>query len=119
MTFMADKDSFIMLVGRFGRLVMDFGDQGTGRIDGGQTAFLGRFKNGGRDTVRAKNNPLTGLDFVEVLDKNNPAPAEIIDHIRIVDDLMVDIEGGSVFGQGQFHDINGEGDSGTETLRFR
>ena len=84
----------------------------------GGVGFWGGMKNGGRDTVRAKNDPFAGRNLVQILDKNNPALAEIIDHIRIVDDLVVDIKRRPVFGQGQLHNINSKGNAGTEALCF-
>ena len=91
MTFVPNEDDRVVFGGKFGRFVVDFGDQRTRGVHIFKPAIFGRLDDRGRHAVGAENDPLALRHSVEVFNENDPAVAEIIDNVCIVHDFMVDV----------------------------
>src|ERR1700686_3290163 len=85
---------------------MHLGDQRAGGINHAQGAVLGFLANGGGDAVGAENEHGIGGDFLDGFDEDRAAAAKLFDHVGVVYDLVVDVDGRAIGFEGEFHNVD-------------
>ena len=103
-----------------GGLDMHLEDQRTGRVENEQVARLGGRRDRFGDAVCRKDHGLVGLWYVvQFFHKNGTFGLQGINDKSIVNDLVAHVDGGAIFGQSQFDDLDGPVDAGAEPARGR
>jgi hypothetical protein len=64
--------------------------------------------------VRAEDKHCALGDFLDGFDENRPPPPQLIDDVAVVNDLVMYIDWPAVCFEGQFDDVDGSHNSGTE-----
>jgi hypothetical protein len=114
MAGMADHDDAVtFLVVTLG-LEMDLGDQGTGCIDDLKLEQSGFVNLVFRDAMGAEDGNGSLGDFVQTLNKNRAFIAQLVDYEMVVNDLVKDIDGGTMDLQRQIDYIDGSDDASAE-----
>jgi len=96
---------------------MDFGDKGAGGVNDLERAVFGLVADGRRHAVGAEDEDGAVGDFADGLDKDGAAAAQLLDHVGVVDDLMVDVHRRAVGLECQFYYIYRADHAGAETSR--
>src|SRR5688572_27002765 len=118
MPLVADHDDFSVLCTLFRHFDMHLCDERTRRIIYAESARLGFSAHGLRDSVSAENDRSAGRYLVKLLDENGPFRLEILDDVRVVHDLVPDVNGRTVLTQSAFDDLDCAVYASTETTRF-
>ena len=92
----ADQDDVVVLFGEAHGLPVDFRDQGTGRVDGGEPAHSGGLVDLRGDAVGGEDDARALGDLVGLLHEDGPAFGQGLDDELVVDDLLAHVDGGSV-----------------------
>ena len=117
---MADEQDLQTLLVVPGGLDMHFEDERAGGIEHKHVALLRRRGDGFGDSVCRKDHGLVGLWYVvEFFHKNGTFSLQGINDKSVVNDLVAHIDGGAVFGQSQFDDLDGAVHAGAESARGR
>ena len=119
MTFMADVDHLHARLMVPGRLVMHFGDQRAGGIDGDHVAQCRLSRDGFWHAVGGKDHRAVERAIGQLLDKHRTFRAQAIDDELVVDNLVAHENRRTPFVQGHFHDLYSAVDPGTEPARGR
>src|SRR5207245_3811153 len=77
----------------------------------------GFFTDGGGHAVGAENQDGALGNFFDGCDKNGTAPAQLLDHVRVMYDFVVHVDGRTIGFQRQFHDVHGADHTGAEAAR--
>ncbi len=88
----ADQDDVIALAGELDRLEMDLCHQRASRVDRLQMAGTGVGPDGRRDAVSAVQEQRPFGDLRNVLDEGHALAGEALDHVPVMDDLVVDVD---------------------------
>ena len=103
-----------------GGLDMHLEDQRAGGIEHEHVALLGGRRDRFGDPVCRKDHGLVGLWYVvQFFHKNGTFGLQGINDKSIVNNLMAHVDGGAIFGQSQFDDLDGPVDAGAEPARGR
>ena len=98
-------------------LAVNLGHQRAGRVEKGEAAF-GRFvRHGLGDAMRGEDDGNAVGHLIQFLHKHRAFVAQHVDDEAIVDDFVPNIDGCAIFGDRQFHDLNGTVDPGAEAAR--
>jgi hypothetical protein len=100
-------------------LVVDLRHQRAGRVERRQAAELRIVLNRTRHAVRAEHGHGTGGHLGKLFDEDGALGPQRIDHMTVVDDLVADVDRGTVFHQRPLDDIDSAHHAGTETARLR
>ena len=117
MVAVADQDDSALFAGKLEGLEMDFGDKGAGGVNDLERAVFGLVADGRRHAVGAEDEDGAVGDFADGLDKDGAAAAQLLDHVGVVDDLMVDVHRRAVGLECQFYYIYRADHAGAETSR--
>ena len=98
-------------------LAVHLGDQRAGGVGEQQPAAprLGRHRLG-HAVRREHHQPVLG-HLVQLLDEHRTQPAQLVDHVAVVDDLVADIDRRAVLAQGLLDHVDGALDPGAEAAR--
>src|SRR5262249_44930517 len=96
----ADQNNGAFLAGEFQGFEMNFGDQRTSGVNHFEFARFRFVTDGRRHTVGAENQDCAVRDFFDGFDKDGAASAQLLNHVSVVDDFVVHIDGGAVSFQG-------------------
>ena len=114
---MADQHDLQALMGKPLNLAMHLGDQGTGGINGLQTAIGGLLPHGGRHPVRGEDHRGSGRHLAEFIDEERAAGLQVLHHMTVVHNLLAHIDRRSVGLQGLFDGDHGPVDPSTVSAR--
>src|SRR6185503_12329873 len=114
MAGMADQHDLAPLIGVALALAMDLGDQRAGGVDHRQVARFGLVLDGAGYAVGAENRHAAGRDFSELVDEMRALGAQSLDHMPVMDDLVPDIDRGSVFLECALDDFDRALDAGAK-----
>ena len=78
------------------RLGVHLGDERARRVDRPQTAHTGAGVHRGCDSVRREDDQASGRHFVLAVDEDGAALLEVANDMRVVDDLLANIDRGAV-----------------------
>ncbi len=106
MVAMADQNERAAFAREFQRFQMNFGHQRAGRVNHAQLAFLRFGAHSRRNAVRAENQHRADRHFLDRLDKNRAAAAQLIHHVAVVHDFVVHVDRAAVSLQRQLDDIH-------------
>lgn len=91
--FMADEEDLVSEPGVADGLVVDFGDEGAGGVDDAEVALLGSLADGGGDAMGAEDDDGALGHEVDVFNEEDATFFESADHVVVVDDVVVDVDG--------------------------
>lgn len=94
-SFMSDEDDAVTFACVPDGFDMDFGDEGAGGIDRAQSSGAREFANFGRDSVGAVEENRPFRDVAQVIDERDSLGRELIDHMLVVNDFMIDVDVGA------------------------
>src|SRR5437660_92863 len=118
MAFVADEDDGIALAGEANGLEMDFGDEGTGGVDGPQAALSRGRPDGGRHAVSAIEDVGPFRNLADVVHKHDSALTETLNNRPIVHDLVVHIQRSAEQVQGPVEALDRHIDAGAKASRI-
>ena len=107
----ADVDDGVAFAGEAEDFQVDLGDQGAGGVDFDQAAIAGLLADGGGNAVGGIDDDLAVGDRGDVIDKNHATVGEAVDHVLVMYDFVVDVDGGAIDGEGLFNDLDGHVDT--------
>ena len=113
----ADEDAVAALAGVGGDLDVHLGDQRAGGVEHPQPALFGGLAHCAGHAVGAEDERCAGGHLVHFLDEHRAAPAQVLDHMLVVDHLVAHMDGCPETGQRPFHDLDGAIDPGAEAAR--
>ncbi len=90
-TLVADQQDVIAAGREAPGLVVHLGDERAGGVDGPQAALLGRLPHFGCDAVRGEDDDAAFGHLVDVLYEDGTAFFELVDHMRVVYDLLAHV----------------------------
>ena len=108
---MADQHDRAALGRIASRLDVHLRDERARRVDRRQVAGRGARVDRGRDAVRREDDDRSVRDVRLVLDEDRAAPLEVADDVRVVDDLLADVDGCAVEVERALHRLDGAFDS--------
>ena len=92
MAVVADVEDGVALAGPDLELVVDLGDQRADRIDHHPPVGPGRGHHLGGRAVGRQHERGAGRHLVDVVDEDHALGAELVDHVPVVDDLVVAVD---------------------------
>ncbi len=107
---MADQNNGAFFTRKLERFEVNFGHQRAGGVNHFQLARLARLgflANRRRNAVGAENQHRAVRHFLDGLDKDGAAAAQLLHYIGIVDDFVMHVDGRAVSLQREFDDIDG------------
>ena len=110
----AHQEDVLAHLGVAAGLDVDLGHQRAGRVDRAEVAGLGRGADLGGDAVGTKDHRVAGGDVVDVFDKRDALVDEAVDHVLVVDDVVVDIQRGADQVDQLLDRVDGHVDAGAE-----
>jgi hypothetical protein len=99
------------------RLEMHLSDQRASRVDHFQRAVLRFLAHRGRHAVGAEHQHRAVRHVLDGLHKNRPAAAQLLHHVGVMHDFVMDVDRGAVRFQRQLHDIHRSHHSRAEAPR--
>ena len=103
---MADQEDIAARATMAQHLDVHLGHQRTGCVEYFQAAFGSLAAHGLRNAMRAENDRATRRNFVEFLDENRAALAQVLDHETIVHDFMAHVDRGAQGFDRALHDYH-------------
>ena len=94
---------------------MDLGDQWAGGVHGPQAPLRGVAFDALRDPVGAEHGDGSRRDLVDFLHEARSLALQVLDHPLVVNDLVPDIDGHPVEGEGPLDGLDGALHPGTES----
>jgi len=94
---------------------MNLGDEWASGVEHAQTPTSGFLLHGKRHAMGAEDDSGPIGDFVEILDENCAACAQVIDDVAVVDDFVPHVNGCPVKGKRTLDGLDGALDPRTET----
>jgi hypothetical protein len=64
--------------------------------------------------MRTKNEDGAAGDVVDGFDEDGSAAAQLLYHVAVMDDFVVDVDGAAIEFEGKFNDINGSDYAGAK-----
>ena len=95
MPFVADQDDRVVLLGVLHGFEVHFGHQWARGVDGSKLTPAGVLAHGGRDSVGAIEQWSAFGNLVQIVDENGTLVLEPLDHVLVVHDLVVHVDGRS------------------------
>ena len=111
----SDEDDFMSLPPVTSCFVVYPAHQRTGCVDHPQAADSGIVLHFPGHAVRAEHGDGAYRDVSDFFDEMSTLPAQTVDYVLVVDDLVPNVDGRAVDLQGSFNDVDGPDDSGTES----
>ncbi len=69
--------------------------------------------------MRTENHPRAFRDFAQFFDKDGSRPAQLVDYVPVMHDLLAHIDGSAIEIQSDADDVNGANHAGAESARFQ
>ena len=112
----ADEQDLLPLIRVADGLRVDLGDERARRIDDLEPAFGGAGADRRAHAVRAEDDDLALGNVVDVLDEDNAEVAEAADDMRVVHDLVVNVDRLALFADVEklLHHVDRHEDAGAE-----
>ncbi len=114
MIAVADQNQGAAFARKLQSFQMDFGHQGTGRVDDAQIPLFGFYANLGRDAVSAEDQDGTYRNFFDGFDEDGAAATQLVNDVAVMHDFVMDVDRISVGFERQLDDVDGAHDSGAE-----
>ncbi len=118
MAVVADVQHGVALAGPDPELVVDLGHQRADRVDHDPTVGPGRRHHLGGRAVGREHERSSGGHVLHVVDEHDPLGPELVDHVPVVDDLVVAVDGGLEDPHHPGQGLDGLLHPGTEPPRF-
>ena len=115
--FVADEQDRVAGLGVLDRLQVDLGHERAGGVDRPQVPLAGHAADFRRNAVGGEQQRRPARHVGQVVDKRHAAAAEMLDHVLVVDDLVIDVDRRRERRQGQVERLDRHVDAGTETAR--
>lgn len=116
--FVTDEQDVVVVAGEALRLLMHLRHQGARGIDGAQAAFGGGGVHRRGDTVRREHEHRALGYLVGLLDEDDTSLGEGLDHVPVVDDLLADVDRGTMLLECLLHRFDGPVDTGAVPARL-
>jgi hypothetical protein len=116
MSVMADEQNGVVVIGEAARLGVYLADQWAGSVDDLQPPLRGLRSNGRRHPVRGEDHSRPVGHVAELIDEYGSGPAQLGDHVAIVDDLLTHVDRGTALLQRVVDDVDGAYDAGAERV---
>ena len=113
----ADQQQSAAFAREFQGFQMNFGYQRAGGVNHAQLAFLRFGANARRHAVGAENQHRADGNFLDGLDENGAAAAQLVHHVAVMHDFVVHVDRIAVGFQRQFDDVHGADHAGAKTAR--
>ena len=114
MIAVADEDDVKALAGVADDFVVNLGDEGAGGVVDDEVAGGGGVADARGDAVGAEDDGLALGDLADILDEGDPAGAEVLDDVAVMNDLVIDVEGRALCAQDLIDDVDGHAHAGAE-----
>src|ERR1700675_1656818 len=114
---MADQNQRAALARELQRLEMDFGHQWAGGINHTQLPLLSFDAHPRWNAMSAENEYRAFGNLFDSLYENRATAAQLVNHIAVVNDFVVNENGPPVARQRQFHDITRTNHTGAKSTR--
>jgi len=112
---MTDQDHAVAGVSEATHLNMHLRDEWTRRVDRRHLPVTRLAVDLERDPVRREYEPSFPGDVARRLDEDRAARFQVADNVRVVDDLLADVDGGPVDLEGALHGLDRSLDSSAKT----
>src|SRR5207302_8401347 len=119
MTLVTDKENVVALTVKTSSLCMHLGHERTRRVDRAKLTRLGFLVNRRRDTVRRENDDPALRDLFGLLDEHCAERLETSNHMRVVHDLLADVDRRAVPLERSLNRLYGAIDTGAIATRAR
>jgi hypothetical protein len=93
MVLVADEDDGSGFPGKFKGFEVDLGDQRTSGVNHFQRTRLSLVADSGGNSVGTEDQNGTVGNFVDGFDENGATATELFDHIGVMDDFVMDVNG--------------------------
>lgn len=110
----ADEDALASVAAVAHDFQVHFGDQRAGGVEYFQASAGGFVLYGLGYAVGAEDHQLVVWHFMQFVDKDRPAVAEVVDDEFVVDDFVAYVDGGAEYVEGAVYDFYGAVYAGTE-----
>jgi hypothetical protein len=94
---------------------MHFGDQGAGRVEYLETAFLSFRLDGLGDSVGAENDRGVFRHFRKFLNEDGSTVSQAVDHVAVMNHFVSYVNWGSEYLDGAVDDLDGAVDASAKT----
>jgi hypothetical protein len=118
MAGMTDENHLSSLASVITSFLVNLGDQRAGGIDDREVATLRLLLDFRRDSMRAEDGDGAFRDFIELLDEHGAFGAKGFDHVLIMNNLVPDIDRGTIEGQRTLDDLDRTLDTSAKAARF-
>ncbi len=112
-----DQDDVVVAAGIAAAFVMHLLHQRTGGIDDVELPAGGIGLDLARYAMGAEHGHGAGWDFVDLVDEDGAPPAQLLDDVVVMNDLMAHIDRRAVLFERAFDDLDGALDPGAEAAR--
>ena len=119
MTRMANQKNGVTLLGIFHGLDMNLGHKRTCGVDGMKIPLLRDLTDLGGNSVGRKEQVASIGHFVQGVDENCSLGSKRLDDVFVVNNLVIDIDGGPKFAQSDFQTLNRHVNASAKTTRAR
>ncbi len=110
----SDQEQGAAFAREFQGFQMNFGYQRAGGVNHTQFAFLRFGAHARRHAVGAEDEDRAYRNFVDGLDENSAAAAQLVHNVAVVHDFVVDVHRIAVGFEGQFDDVHGADNAGAK-----
>ena len=117
MAFVADEQDRVARLGVLDRLQVNLGHQRAGGVDRPQLPLAGNAANLRRHAVGGEEQRGPERHLGQIIDKRHAAAAKMLDHVLVVDDLVIDVDRRLERRQGQLERLDRHVDAGTKPAR--
>jgi len=114
---MAHEHDRVAVAGVLERLQMHLRDQRAGGVERAQPALARLGAHRGRHAVRRKDDHGAVRHVREVVREHRALPAQVLDHVAVVHDLVPHVDGRAVDLERHVDDVDGAVDAGAESTR--
>src|SRR6185295_3738356 len=119
MAGMADQNHSTALVDVALPLAVDFGDQGTGRVQYGQLSDFGIVLDGPRHAMGTEDRDHTERHLRKIFHEASALCLQALNNIAVVHDLVAHVDRRSILRESPLDDLDGADDASTVAARLR